>query len=669
LEEVDFSVAVRVALIYTTAPICMWEAQYDEDKEMPLIKLQFRPGINRDQTNYSSEGGWVECNKIRFFSGFPQKIGGWVKATYQTYVGVCRAMFNYLPQAVYNLLALGTSKKIYLELGGELHDITPIRDGGQFTTPATNNSIDTTNASNIVTVNLTGHGGSVGDFVTIAGVVGPIGGIPAAEINAEHVVVGVPTANSFEIAVTTVATSTVTAAGGTTITVDFQLPIGFDIATAGFGWGVGGWGGSPAGTGWGSPGSPPIYQPMRLIHFTKYEQTLVYNVRFGDIFIWTFNSGLPANSSVYLKNEPGAADVPEEVTQVLYAQDNGHLLAFGCTPFGGGARDPLLIRWASQSDIVNWTVNDLTTAGFLRVASGSEIYKAIPVFQEILVFTESSISSLQFTGTLDVFSITEISPDVSLISPNAVTNEKNVTYWMGRDKFFLYNGRVETLPCTLRAEVFNNINFLQKDQIFAASNEKFNEIWWFYPSTTSDVIDKYVVYNYFENVWYYGDCTDGMARSAWCESHLRDYPQAASTDFYVYNHEDGCDNDGAPFTAFITSGDLSLDEGDNYMLVRRLIPDVSFAGSCNAANPSVNLTLEPRNFPGANYISVNAENQNLVRAVTRSSTVPIEQYTNQVFVRTRARQIGLTIESSGVLGVAWQLGIPRADVRPDGRKA
>ena len=632
---------------------------------MPLIKLQLKPGINRDQTNYSNEGGWIESNKVRFFSGYPQKIGGWAKATYEQYVGACRSMFNYLADGVYNLLALGTSKKIYLELGGELHDITPLRDTGQFATPATDNCVNVTNTSNVVTINVTGHGGSVGDYVTIGGVVGPIGGIPAAEINAEHVVTGVPTVNSFEITVATAATSTVTSAGGTSITVDFQIPIGYDITTAGFGWGVGAWGSG----GWGTPATTPIYFPLRLIHFTKYESSLVYNIRYGDIFIWDFNSALPANSSTYLKDEPSASDVPTEVTQVLYSQDNGHLLAFGCTPFGGGDRNPLLIRWANQSDIANWTVSDTTTAGFLRVASGSEIYKAIPAYQEILVFTESSISSLQFTGTLDVFSINEISADISLIAPNAVLNEKNVAYWMGRDKFFLYNGRVETLPCTLRAEVFNNINFRQADQIFAASNEKFNEIWWFYPSATSDVIDKYVVYNYYENIWYYGDCTDGMVRTAWCESHLRDYPQAASNDFYVYNHEFGNDADGAAFRAYITSADLSLDAGDNFMLVRRLIPDVSFTGSTEGTNPVVYMTLEPRNFPGANYATTNLESQTLSRGTVRTSTVPVEQYTNQVFIRARARQIGLTIESYDVAGVAWQLGIPRADVRPDGRRA
>jgi hypothetical protein len=667
LDEVDFSVAVRVALIYTTAPIDMWEAQYDEDIEMPFVKLQLKPGINRDQTNYAAEGSWVECNKVRFFSGFPQKIGGWVRYTFQEYRGACRSMFNYLIDGVYNLMALGTSKKIYIELGGELNDITPLRQTS--VSPATNNCFTSTAGSQIVSVAIATHGATVGDFATFSGVT-TFGGIPIGDINREFEILTVPTAGTFTIQVPTSAGSITSATGGgTAITAKFQINIGYDIATAGFGWGVGGWGGSPANTGWGSPSSPPIYQPMRLVYFTKYERQLIYNVRFGDIYVWDFNSGFPVNSSVALKNVVGATDVPLEVTQVLFTQDNSHLIAFGCTPFGGGVRNPLLIRWASQSDIGNWTVNDLTTAGFLQVANGSEILKAISVYQEILVFTDSSISSLQFTGTLDVFAISDISVDISLIAPNAVTNEKNVTYWMGRDKFFIYNGRVETLPCTIRAEVFNNINFLQKDQIFAASSEKFNEIWWFYPSATSDVIDKYVVYNYYENLWYYGDCTDGMVRTAWSESHLRDFPQAASSDYYVYDHERGNDNNGAAFRAFITSADLSLDAGDNFMLLRRLIPDVSFNGSAAGTNPVVYMTLEPRNFPGAAYISQNMEGQLLARPVVRSTTIPIEQYTNQVFVRTRARQIGLTIESYDVTGVAWQLGIPRADVRPDGRRA
>jgi hypothetical protein len=636
---------------------------------MALVKLQFRPGVMRDQTNYASEGSWVESNKVRFFSGFPQKIGGWTKASYQAYVGVCRAMFNYLAGNVYDLMALGTSKKIYLELGGQLTDITPYRDGGEFATPATNNCVNVTNGSETVTLNIVAHGGVVGDYVRIGGVAGPIGGIPAADINKEHIVTAVPSANSFQIVVATSATSTVASAGGLVITANFELPVGNDYVTAGFGWGVGGWGGSPALTGWGAPATPPVYLPERMVYFTKYEQTLVYNVRFGDIFIWEFDSTLPVNSSEYLRLQPGATDVPLEVTQVLYWQDNGHMLAFGCTPFGGGDRNPLLIRWCNQGDIINWTVNDLTTAGFLRVANGSEILKAVPAFQEMLVFTESSISSLQFTGTLDVFSINEISADISLIAPNAVINEKNVVYWMGRDTFYAYNGRVEAIPCTVSNEVFDNVNLLQKNQIFAASVEKFDEIWWFYPSLNSETIDRYVVLNYTDNLWYYGDCTEGLVRTAWSESVLRQYPQSASNDGYLYNQEAGVDADGTAFHSYITSADLSLDAGDNYMLVRRLIPDVNFSGSTAGTDPVVYMTLEPRNFPGANYATQNLESQTLSRTVIRSSTSPVQQYTDQVFVRARARQIALKIESYDVTGVAWQLGIPRVDVRPDGRRA
>lgn len=635
---------------------------------MPLIKLTFRPGVNRDQTNYSNEGGWFESNKVRFFSGFPQKIGGWLKYSIDTYVGVCRSLFNWVTNGAYDYMAIGTSKKVYVEVGGQFTDITPILDGGSYTTPTTDNCIDVSIGSKIINVNLTSHGASIGDYVVIGGVVGPIGGIPASEINAEHVITGVPTVNDFEITVATSASSTVTGAGGTAITIDVLLPIGYDIATAGYGWGVGGWGGSPAGTGWGSPSSPPIYQPLRLIHFTKYDSDLVYNVRFGDIYYWPFDAS-PSDRAVYLKNEVGATDVPEEVTQVLFAQDNGHLLAFGCTPFGGGDRDPLLIRWANQRDIVNWTVNDLTTAGFLRVASGSAIMKAELTYQEILVFTESSLSSLQYTGTLDVFAIQELSPAISLIGPNAVITVKNVTYWMGTDKFFIYNGRVETLPCTIRTYVFNDYNFQQTDQFFVASNEKFNEIWWFYCSSQSTTIDRYVIYNYFENVWSYGDCSDGMVRTAWCESHIRKYPQAANGENnYIYNHEVGNDSDDQPFTAFITSSDLSLDNGDNFALIRRIIPDVTFNGSNCSCPPILNLTVKPRNFPGAAYMNTNQEAQTFPRPVQQGITVPVEQYTEQVFVRARARQIGLKVESSGVKGVAWQLGIPRVDARPDGRR-
>lgn len=629
---------------------------------MPLIKLALRTGVNRDVTNYTNEGGWFSSNKVRFFSGFPQKIGGWAKLTTTAFVGVCRSLFVWAQNA-YNFMAMGTNQKVYIESGSTLTDITPIRVS--FGTPDTDNCFETDGSTTTVTVNITSHGATAGSYVTFAGATGPVGGVPAAELNTEHSITSVVDANSFTITVTTASTSAVAAGGGTSITADFQVNIGAELNVSGYGWGVTSWGSGP----WGYGAGTPMYVPFRLIHFTKYYSDLLFNIRFGDIFYWPFDNTL-STRAVYLKNESGASDVPEEVTQVLMAQDNGHLLAFGCTPYGGGDRDPLLIRWANQNDIVNWTVNDLTTAGFLRVQSGSAIVKAVPSYQEILVFTESSLSSLQYTGTLDVFSITEVSPSISVLSPNAVIVIKDVAYWMGHDKFYQYSGRVETLPCTLLRHVFDDFNIDQSDQFYAGANENFDEVWWFYCSSTSDVIDRYVIYNYTDGSWAYGDCTEGLDRTAWIDSPLRSRPQAAGYDNkYIYNHEVGCDADGVAFTATITSSDLSLDAGDNYMLLRRIIPDVDFSGSEAGSNPTLNMTVKPRDFPGAAYDVDNAEGQSFPRAVTRSATVPVQQYTKQVFVRARARQIGLTVESSGTTGVHWRLGTPRADVRPDGRRA
>jgi len=627
-----------------------------------LTKLELKPGINRDVTNYANEGGWYEANKVRFFSGYPQKIGGWTKATVDVFVGCCRSLFIWVPEGANNYMALGTNEKIYVEAASALYDITPIRQ--TFVSTDTDNCFQTDGSTTTVRVNITAHGAVNGDYVTFSGATA-VGGVPADELNTEHKISSIISANAFTITVTTASTSVVAAGGGTAITAAFQLNIGYETNTQGFGWGTDTWGAG----GWGYASTSGIYFPLMLYHFQKYYSDLLFNQRFGDIFIWEYTSALNTRG-VYLKNQPGATDVPEEVTQILMAQENGHLLAFGCTPYGGGDKDPLLIRWSNQSDITNWTINDLTTAGYLRVSNGSAIIKAAQTYQEILVWTESSISSLQFTGTIDVFSITELSPSISLLAPNTVAVVKNSAYWMGHDKFYIYNGRVETLACTLLRHVFDDLNFDQSDQFFAGINENYYEIWWFYCSSGSEVIDKYVIYNYEDGSWSYGDCTEGLDRSAWIDSPLRQYPQAASCHTkYVYNQEVGTDADGVAFTATITSSDMSIDNGDKYMLIRKLIPDIDFKGSISGSNPIVYFTLEPRNFPGANYQAQNAEGQDFEVPVQRSAVSPIERYTEQVFVRARARQIGITVSSYDKTGVMWRLGIPRIEGREDGRKA
>jgi len=652
---------------------------------MPLKKLIFKPGVNRDQTNYAGEGGWWESNKIRFLSGFPQKIGGWAKASVTSYLGVCRSLFNWLPAAGYNFLALGTSSKIYVESGGTLHDITPLRATytGASAPQNTDNCFTTASGSTTVTVTINTHGAADGDYVVFSGATA-VGGVPATSLNDVQFLISNTTTNTFTITVDTAATSAATG-GGTSITAFFYIPSGFATAASGVGWGAPPWGGfgtTPT-TGWGIASATAVSIPIRIVYFaSRYnvvadETDLLFNIRNGAIYYWDTDTSFavaPAASPTNAIALTGTS-IPDQVGQILFDPKSGILMAFGATAYGGGSAtyDPLLVRWSSQDDYTNWdpATPVTSTAGFLKIQTGSNILRAVANLDETLVFTESSVTSVQFVGGTDVFSQKLISNEISLIGPNAVLSKNNVFYWMGTDKFLSYNGRVETIPCTLRQHVFEDINWAQTEQFFAASNERFYEVWWFYCSANSDTIDKYVIFNYAENIWYYGDCTDSMSRTAWSDSPLRQYPQAASgDDNYLYSHEYGTDAGELPMTSYITSNNVDLDpDGNKFMLVRRLIPDVSFVGSATGSTPSVDFTLSPRNFPGAAYMTANAEGQDFSRTVTRSSgtTVSVEQYTEQVFIRARARQIGVSIGSSE-LGVNWQLGAPRLDMREDGTR-
>ena len=615
---------------------------------MPLQKLQFKPGVNRDQTNYTNEGGFYECDKIRFRSGYPQKVGGWLRYGTITLKGICRQMFNWITSFSDNLLALGTSKKVYLEGGGFLTDITPIR--ATFTTTATDNCFDTTIGTNLVNVNITGHGATAGSFVTFSGVVGPIGGIPQAEFNAEFEITSITNADNFKITLTTVATSTATG-GGTAITAAFQINIGNDIAAIGYGWSAGAW----SRLGWGSGALTPVVDIQRDWFFNNFDNDLVMNIRNGAIYYWTYNSAFTTRATLLSAttiNSIAPADVPSEATQILVSQNDKHLLAFGATPYGGGQFDPLLIRWATQDQPNVWTPLVTNSAGFLRVSRGSQIVCAIATRQEILVYTEGTLSSLQYLGTTDVFGIQEMSDNISILSPRCVAAVNNTVYWMGHDKFYAYSGRVETLPCTLRNHVFTNLNYEQADQIVCGTNEGWNEIWWFYPTANSQTNDAYVVYNHLEKIWYYGT----INRTAWNDSSLREYPQAVG-GYSIYDHERGANDDVSPMTSYISSSDFDLVDGDQFILTKRIIPDINFQGS-TAATPTVTMYIKPRNFPGNAYS--NTESGNVIET-------SVDVYTEQIFMRARARQMAIQIQSTD-LNVQWQLGSPRLDGRPDGRR-
>jgi hypothetical protein len=640
---------------------------------VPFIKLQFKPGVNRDQTDYSNEGGWYECDKIRFRSGYPQKIGGWIKDSPTAFIGVCRQMWNWVTTYSDNLLALGTNDKVYIEAGGYFYDITPLRDADPtLSTPDTDNCVNTSNGTTTITINLaTAHDAQTGNYVQIAGVVGPtIGGIPVSEINGNHKITVID-ADSFSFTVTTAATSTVSAAGGTAITIGFEIETGNAIVTAGYGWGIGAWGRDAWGLG---TTAAPVNLPQRDWWFDNFDNDLVMNIRNGEGYWWERgNTADPATALAtkaislvdYATNEGfTAASVPVKIMQLMVSQQDKHLIAFGAVPFGSVSVadfDPLLIRWADQDTPADWTPSALNTAGDLRVSRGSRIIRALPTRQETLVWTDTNLYTLQFLGTTDVFALQEYADNISVASPRAMATASNITYWMGADKFYAYTGRVETLPCTLRDHVFTNINLNQSDQIICGTNEEWNEVWWFYPTADSDYNNAYVVYNHLERLWYYGT----IDRTAWLDTPLRNNPLAANTPLsdtdagYLYNHEDGLDDDGAPMDAYIQSSDFDIEDGDQFMLTRRILPDIQFAGS-TAADPQVTLQIRPRNFPGRAAFPDAADTQ----AVIETS---VGQYTDQVFVRARARQMALKVQSD-TLGVNWQLGAPRLDARADGRR-
>jgi len=640
---------------------------------MPFIKLQFKPGVNRDQTDYSNEGGWYECDKIRFRSGYPEKIGGWVKSTPNSFDGACRQMWNWVTTYNDNFLALGTDEKVYIESGGYFNDITPFA-----TALGGSNTFAVINTQKLVTVTTTTALPSwldTGEPVQIAGFASALGGIPITELNGVRTITKTG-ANSFTFTTTTAASST-TSVSGSGYTVQTEIEPGNVITVQGLGWGAGAWGRNAWGLGATNGG---VNLPQRDWWFDNFDNDLAMNIRNGAPYWWVRGSTDDPSTSLathaitlqdYATGEGySASAVPVQIMQLLVSQQDKHLIAFGAVPFGSTSTadfDPLLIRWADQDTPGDWTPSQTNTAGDLRVSRGSRIVRGLPTRQEILVWTDTNLYTLQFLGTTDVFGLQEYADNISIASPRAVASAANITYWMGQDKFYAYTGRVETLPCTLRNHVFNNLNYEQTDQIVCGTNEQWNEVWWFYPAYGADYNNAYVVYNHLERIWYYGT----IDRTAWLDTPLRPYPQAANTAItvdgstvttgpgYLYNHENGVNDDDIAMDSYIQSSDFDLDDGDNFMLTRRILPDIGFDGS-TAAQPEVTLAVRPRNFPGSSFSADAADTQRVIET-------SIGVYTDQVFVRARARQMALKIRSEN-LGVQWQLGAPRLDARPDGRR-
>jgi hypothetical protein len=646
---------------------------------MPLQKLQLRPGVNKESTSLANEGTWFEMDKVRFRSGYPEKLGGWVldngvpltglMPPTGSYWGVARSLWNWVTLDGYNLLGVGTNLKYYIQpsSGGTFYDVTPIRD----TNAVASNAFTTVNSSTTVTVNDTAHGGQTGDFVTISGVGGAINGIPAAALNLEFRIT-VLNANTYTITVASPATSSGTT-GAATFT--YQISVGPEIYTVQTGWGAGGWGGvtgSATATGWGQSASVGIDSQLRLWSQASYGQDLIINPRGGALYLWKVNANPLIYDRAVLLNSaspsPYTTDTscPSVCNAVAVSDSSRFVIAFGCNDYGETDIDPMLIRWSEQEDYATWAPAATNQAGSYRLSTGSSIVANQQTRQEILVWTDAALYSMQYLGPPYVWGFQILGSNISIAGPNATATAANITYWMGLDKFYMYSGRVETLYCPLRQYIFGDINLQQQYQFFASTNEGFNEIWWFYCSANSTVVDRYVAYNHLEKIWFYGN----LSRTAWLDSPLRDYPTAAGYGGQIIYHENGVDdgttNPPSPIEAYIQSADFNIGDGHNYGFVWRMIPDITFDGSY-ANNPAVTITMRPRQNPGSNYGT--AANPEVVSTqdYRGQRNYEVQQFTQIVYTRVRGRQMAFKI-SSDALGVQWQLGVPSIDVRPDGRR-
>ena len=636
---------------------------------MPLSKLQFRPGINKESTSYSNEGGWFDCDKVRFRAGFPEKIGGWAKKTPNSHLGVTRALHPWQTISLANYMGVGTNVKYYVLYGGAYYDVTPLRA----TTSAGDVTFAATNGSSTITVTETAHGAIVGDFVTFSGAA-TLGGLVTAEVlNQEYQIETVPSANTFTIIarevnpvsritvngiytpVAVTANASDSGNGGGSTVGAYQLNIGLNTSITGDGWNAGTWG---RGT-WNSATTPTVESVLRLWTHDNFGEDIIINIYTGGLYYYDSSAGL-TNRAIVLSLVSGAVSPPSVATKVLVSDVDLHVIAFGCdSEDDPGTQDPLLIRFSDQRNALDWKATVDNTAGDLKISSGSKIITAIETKREILVFTDTSIYSMQFIGPPDTFGITIVSEGISIRSPNsAVAIEDNV-FWMGNNEFYVYNGAVQKVPCTLRDFVFSDFNTLQSEKVFAGVNSSFSEVWWFYPSSSSNEIDKYVIYNYQQQIWYYGS----LNRTAWLDRGVNELPTAASPDYYLYNHETG-DDDGSTdpvtaITAHIESSQMDIGEGDQFSFINRIIPDLTFRNS--DIGKKATLSLKARNFPGGNYLQSDSTD------ISKTATVPVEQFTNDAFIRLRGRSFALRVESTET-GISWRLGSPRVDIRPDGRR-
>ena len=623
---------------------------------MPLQKLTFKPGINREGTDYDNEGGWFDCNLVRFRKGRPEKFGGWEKLSNQTYLGTTRALHGWISLGGTKYLGLGTHLKYYIELGSAFNDITPIR--------ATTSAGDVTfakvdNDDATITVTDTAHGAVQNDFVTFSGAVSLGGNINSNVLNQEYQIATIVNDNSYTIeakntsGVTVTANSSDTGNGGSSVVGTYQINVGLDIYVPSTGWGVNGWG---SGT-FGSTSSLSDTNQLRIWTHDNFGEDLIINQRNSGIFKWTENNEV-STRAVELSGISGANLVPTKGLQVITSEVDRHLIVLGADPISGSSRtgtiDPMLIAFSDQENSLDFEPLSTNTAGSLRLSSGSSIIGGVKSRQEILVWTDTSLYSMQFVGPPFTFAVNLINEGTGLIGPKAAVTTPSGVYWMSYNNFYVYNGTVQTLPCSVHNYVFSDINLTQSFKINAFTIKDKSEIGWFYCSSNSDEIDRYVIYNYVDDIWFYGQ----LSRTAWLDSGIVNYPRAVSGG-YLYEQETGFNDDGSPMTnVFIESSDLDIGDGEQFSFIKRIIPDYKFIQDDNSGN--VNVVLKTRNFPGD--------------TLTTNSTSAISSSTQQAFVRSRSRQRALRFESNddatndGNLSIGWRLGATRIDIKPDGKR-
>ena len=640
---------------------------------MPLQKLQFQPGINKETTSYSNEGGWFDCDKVRFRQGFPEKIGGWGRIGVKSFLGSCRALWPWRTLNLDDFLGVGTHLKYYIESGEGYFDVTPIR----LTTAAGDVTFAATNGSSTLTVSDPTHGAVVNDFVTFSGAVSLGGNITAAVLNQEYQIFEIVDSSTYKIVAREVASidsitvdgqyspapvvadGSDTGNGGSSIVGTYQINVGLDTSVTGNGWGAGAW----ARGSWGSAATVDlITDTLRIWTHDNFGEDLLINDMNGGIYYWDASAVDPlTNPAVAISDLAGADLAPTIAKKVIVSDVDRHVIAFGCDPLNNiGVQDPLLIRFSDQESVVDWRPSTTNTAGDLRLGSGSKIVTAVETRQQILVFTDVSLHAMQYIGPPFTFGINMISENITIRSPISVVAVDDTVYWMGKNEFYVYNGGVQTLPCAVKDYVFSDFNSTQAEKCFGAVNSAFSEVWWYYPSANSDNNDRYVVYNYLQNIWYYGNLT----RTAWVDRGVNETPIAAGRDGYLYNHEvgfdDGSTNPASPIVAYIESSQFDIGDGDQFSFVRRLIPDLTFRNS-TAETPIANFTVKARNFPGGAYLQDNS------KAVEKTASVPVEQFTQDAHIRLRGRSIAIKVDSDST-GTGWRLGSPRIDVRSDGRR-